>query len=743
MGNGLLNAAVEMGGGIQTLPAQLQGGKSAWRAWVEGMVDEGKEEVVQGILQRSLQNAIYQQDNPLFSTTDEGAILNPKTAAEEFAGGAAVGGILGGGQALILSRRAARPAEEYLTEREGILRDLATQKVQGEMELARRRAAPRELIRPETARELLATLGERGERAFRAAYQQESGLLPSFREFAKAYNQGLRGEPETAVEPGRSIDTMAGYFAGQNDAAAQSAARVQTQKTAPTRRAGTYRAVRPQNVELPTVPIISLSMQDVADMNGGVLPQTGNTLRKTAYDTTLRRLGLDHNEAVYIEASNVTRNGDSYVIKITKPSLKKMLSASSYANRTVPLESLAVLNQIERIAQNGVYFNSEGDRKGRLQIAGYDHLLTTVYLDGVPYVVDMRVRVEDEQTGGMNRLYHFTPEVISVTKKKDGTTSAAGRHATSVHSSDAAPSSVPIIAQTADGGNTISAQGQKVNPESGGQGMTLPGGIDTVLPGAYNGGSQTNQGGISDAGGEAEPAAGQGVPGADVRGEAGGAETMDAGVPGRSGPENGGVHQGESGTTGQAKIGAWAQGHLIKNPSGPASRASKLAQKYVPDVVIVDDSALKARNPNAWALTSEGTIYISDAVPAELADIIGYHEAVHAIRQCKNPDYIDFIGTVGSNINFMEAEPWALKLVVETRYPGKTLLELSTKELDAVYDELNALIWGYHKADPENARVQFAGIFRDYDAYIRELDAILEAAAPGDQGGREKRQKRP
>ena len=91
----------------------------------------------------------------------------------------------------------------------------------------------------------------------------------------------------------------------------------------------------------------------------------------------------------------------------------------------------------------------------------------------------------------------------------------------------------------------------------------------------------------------------------------------------------------------------------------------------------------------------------------------------------------------------MEAEPWALKLVVETRYPGKTLLELSTKELDAVYDELNALIWGYHKADPENARVQFAGIFRDYDAYIRELDAILEAAAPGDQGGREKRQKRP
>ena len=33
------------------------------------------------------------------------------------------------------------------------------------------------------------------------------------------------------------------------------------------------------------------------------------------------------------------------------------------------------------------------------------------------------------------------------------------------------------------------------------------GGIDRGLPGAYAGGSQTNQGGISDAGGEGEPAA--------------------------------------------------------------------------------------------------------------------------------------------------------------------------------------------------------------------------------------------
>ena len=227
--------------------------------------------------------------------------------------------------------------------------------------------------------------------------------------------------------------------------------------TAPERVPEEYRAETPQNVEYPTVPIITLSMDSVAGLNDGTLPKSGNYLRKQAYSDTVSRLGLDKHEAAYVAAENITRNGDQYVIKITKPSLKKMLSASSYPDQTVPLESIAVLSQLERIAQNGVYFRSEGDRKNRPQIAGYDHLLTTVYLDGVPYVVDMRVRVEDTQAGGANRLYHFTPELISVKRQKDGAASTAGRHATGVHSKDTTPSSISIIPNAPAESNTQSA----------------------------------------------------------------------------------------------------------------------------------------------------------------------------------------------------------------------------------------------------------------------------------------------
>lgn len=97
VGNGLMNAAVEVGGGIQTLPKELQAGGNAWKSWVDSMLDEGKEEVVQGVIERAMQNTVYGRDNPYIGVGN-GAIFDPAAAAEEFAGGAVVGGLLGGGQ---------------------------------------------------------------------------------------------------------------------------------------------------------------------------------------------------------------------------------------------------------------------------------------------------------------------------------------------------------------------------------------------------------------------------------------------------------------------------------------------------------------------------------------------------------------------------------------------------------------------------------------------------------------------
>lgn len=110
--NAILNAQVEIGGGVQTLPGELRQGGSAALAWLKSAVEEGREEVVQGVIERSLQNLTFDAGNPVFSMTDENAIINPNTAAKEFASGAAVSMLLGGPSALSQGTR-------NITERSG------------------------------------------------------------------------------------------------------------------------------------------------------------------------------------------------------------------------------------------------------------------------------------------------------------------------------------------------------------------------------------------------------------------------------------------------------------------------------------------------------------------------------------------------------------------------------------------------------------------------------------------------
>lgn len=111
--NGLLNTQVEIGGGgIQSLPDEIRQGGSTLRKWVDTMIDEGKEEAVQGIIERLAQNVVYGKGNQLFSVTDPNAVFNPVTSAQEAGMGALVGGILGGAQigaSNILSSNASRP----------------------------------------------------------------------------------------------------------------------------------------------------------------------------------------------------------------------------------------------------------------------------------------------------------------------------------------------------------------------------------------------------------------------------------------------------------------------------------------------------------------------------------------------------------------------------------------------------------------------------------------------------------
>ena len=92
-----LNAGIEVGGGIEQLPNELKkGGKNAVYSWVKSSFEEGGEEVLQKITTNAVAKMMYDHDAPIYSTTDENAVINPISLAKDFGMGVAVGSVVGG-----------------------------------------------------------------------------------------------------------------------------------------------------------------------------------------------------------------------------------------------------------------------------------------------------------------------------------------------------------------------------------------------------------------------------------------------------------------------------------------------------------------------------------------------------------------------------------------------------------------------------------------------------------------------
>lgn len=131
------NSAVEVGGGLETLPDELIGvdlsnGQKALKWLKSTLLEEPGEEIVQDVITRLTNAGVYDKDAPVFSMEDENAIINPKRMGKTYLESAAVSGILGGGQAIasdVINRAAAgKPTQNQV--------DTAIQETLGQKETA-------------------------------------------------------------------------------------------------------------------------------------------------------------------------------------------------------------------------------------------------------------------------------------------------------------------------------------------------------------------------------------------------------------------------------------------------------------------------------------------------------------------------------------------------------------------------------------------------------------------------------
>lgn len=94
----LLNAQIEVGGGVQTQFAD--DAKKGLKGILQNALEEGSEEVKQNLVTNAANKLVFDRTAPIVSTSDETAVLNPGREATSFAVGALAGGMMGAPGAL-------------------------------------------------------------------------------------------------------------------------------------------------------------------------------------------------------------------------------------------------------------------------------------------------------------------------------------------------------------------------------------------------------------------------------------------------------------------------------------------------------------------------------------------------------------------------------------------------------------------------------------------------------------------
>lgn len=171
---------------------------------------------------------------------------------------------------------------------------------------------------------------------------------------------------------------------------------------------------------------------------------------------------------------------------------------------------------------------------------------------------------------------------------------------------------------------------------------------------------------------------------------------------------------------------------IVEHPKTEGSKRAKIAaSQYTKDIYFVKHKSIQdedtSDNRQRWGITTkDGTVYLSDRIPDHLGDSVGVHEAVHVAKRKGFTPYTDFLSGAIDRINQASDESFeTLNTLAYVRFKKK-LMNLNVDEIETVYDELNAYVWGYHRSDKEKTKARFAAVFNDYDNYIHELDAVME-----------------
>lgn len=755
IGNGLLNAVVEAGGGIQTLPNELKGGSSVWRAWVDSMLDEGKEEVVQGVIERAMQNTVYGKNNPLMGVGN-GAVLDPAAAAEEFAGGAVVGGLLGGGQIGVnaLGNRVAYGAAKAQYNRDvrqntapemgskaaeavdavtrgesitgnqaaAIARDpvavetleantgvkLNTEQplsaLKKEIQAVSTRSMAQETQTvatptPAAQNRTQRTVGgfmEAGQKAYQTLRQTADNEADLYAGFSSVYNAGLNGI-EASKAKGKYAELLtpeqryAAYNAGLEDAAAQ---------------------VAKENADVASVTTTAGAGLADNEYSRAIVAKNKNTA--SVLNAVGKKLGvrIEFVDKVMDGKANGQYIRDQNTIQIATDETKPYLAVAAH-EVTHRMQDLAP-NEYREFRKAALEYRAQKNGADT-EAEWVDTYIEIAKQDGVTLTqdeamdeiaadfagemlddIDLFERFAKDNRTVAQRLLDSLKEFIAKVK---AIFTGKARDKAAQEAYGKSFGELEDVAQKWQAAFDAAEKRAIINTEK-----TFTEGAEYEREGragkeAYGRGEEEGR------------AAGRGE---------------DQTVRGEFSSSSG--RHGEIGADfGEKPYRAWVSGNTVAPGVGSVSYdAQKTAAEFrVPSFVVSDTAWVKERGANSSpAFSVHGQIYFRETAPERNRGMLAPHEITHVMAQTGFSPYIDFVERTPSMLNMSDPVTQIL-LEQVAAHQGATI---ETADPAHLYDEFNATMYGHIASGKTELFTsgEGKGVFNDYAAYEQELRSIHE-----------------
>lgn len=175
-----------------------------------------------------------------------------------------------------------------------------------------------------------------------------------------------------------------------------------------------------------------------------------------------------------------------------------------------------------------------------------------------------------------------------------------------------------------------------------------------------------------------------------------------------------------------------AEGRRTDEVVRGTSGEHEIAKSYKVNLSTVPNAEIAARG-HKYAYSRDSKIFISDTTPEPLRRQVVYHEIAHTMKQSEFDPYLQFIPRVETMLVDSEKTRMVLNNLIQHRNlqgeNGEIASDydsLSMQDQFTVLDELNAVVIGGYKSDPENTIGLLQGVMKDPESYVSELSDIME-----------------